>query len=113
MTNLGWDVLDNKKRVTQKISKKIEKLSQTYNPIPKEENDLFVRLKEVRLDLAKKQGIPAFYIFSDKSLREMALQKPKTKAEFLNISGVGQAKLKSYGQIMLAAIKNYLKEDAD
>ncbi|MDK8085710.1 DNA helicase RecQ [Lactobacillus paragasseri] len=113
VTNLGWDVLDNKKRVTQKISKKIEKLSQTYNPIPKEENDLFVRLKEVRLDLAKKQGIPAFYIFSDKSLREMALQKPKTKAEFLNISGVGQAKLKSYGQIMLAAIKNYLKEDAD
>ncbi len=43
----------------------------------------------------------------------MALQKPKTQAEFLNISGVGQAKLKSYGQIMLAAIKNYLKEDAD
>lgn len=113
VTNLGWDVLDNKKRVTQKISKKIEKLSQTYNQIPKEENDLFVRLKEVRLDLAKKQGIPTFYIFSDKSLREMALQKPKTQAEFLNISGVGQAKLKSYGQIMLAAIKNYLKEDAD
>lgn len=113
VTNLGWDVLDNKKRVTQKIFKKIEKLSQTYNQIPKEENDLFVRLKEVRLDLAKKQGIPAFYIFSDKSLREMALQKPKTQAEFLNISGVGQAKLKSYGQIMLAAIKNYLKEDAD
>lgn len=113
VTNLRWDVLDNKKRVTQKISKKIEKLSQTYNQIPKEENDLFVRLKEVRLDLAKKQGIPAFYIFSDKSLREMALQKPKTQAEFLNISGVGQAKLKSYGQIMLAAIKNYLKEDAD
>lgn len=113
VTNLGWDVLDNKKRVTQKISKKIEKLSQTYNQIPKEENDLFVRLKEVRLDLAKKQGIPAFYIFSDKSLREMALQKPKTQAEFLNISGVGQAKLKSYGQIMLAAIKNHLKEDAD
>lgn len=113
VTNLGWDVLDNKKRVTKKISKKIEKLSQTYNQIPKEENDLFVRLKEVRLDLAKKQGIPAFYIFSDKSLREMALQKPKTQAEFLNISGVGQAKLKSYGQIMLAAIKNYLKEDAD
>lgn len=113
VTNLEWDVLDNKKRVTQKISKKIEKLSQTYNQIPKEENDLFVRLKEVRLDLAKKQGIPAFYIFSDKSLREMALQKPKTQAEFLNISGVGQAKLKSYGQIMLAAIKNYLKEDAD
>ena len=113
VTNLGWDVLDNKKRVTQKISKKIEKLSQTYNQIPKEENDLFVRLKEVRLDLAKKQGIPAFYIFSDKSLREMALQKPKRQGEFLIISGVGQAKLKSYGQIMLAAIKNYLKEDAD
>lgn len=60
VTNLGWDVLDNKKRVTQKISKKIEKLSQTYNQIPKEENDLFVRLKEVRLDLAKKLVSPVF-----------------------------------------------------
>lgn len=82
VTNLGWDVLDNKKHVTQKISKKIEKLSQTYNQISKEENDLFVRLKEVRLDLAKKQGIPAFYIFSDKSLREMALQNLRHKQNF-------------------------------
>ena len=63
MTNLGWDVLDNKKRVTQKISKKIEKLSQTYNQIPKEENDLFVRLKEVRLDLAKNRGYQLFISF--------------------------------------------------
>ena len=113
VTNLGWDVLDNKKRVTQKISKKRERLIQTSSQVSKEENDLFVRLKEIRLDLAKKQGIPAFYIFSDKSLREMSLQKPETQADFLNISGVGQAKLKAYGQIMLAAIKNYLKEQTD
>jgi ATP-dependent DNA helicase RecQ len=113
VTNLGWDVLDNKKRVTQKISKKRERLIQTSSQVSKEENDLFVRLKEIRLDLAKKQGIPAFYIFSDKSLREMSLQKPETQADLLNISGVGQAKLKAYGQIMLAAIKNYLKEQTD
>ena len=113
VTNLGWDVLDNKKHVTQKISKKRERLIQTSSQVSKEENDLFVRLKEIRLGLAKKQGIPAFYIFSDKSLREMSLQKPETQADFLNISGVGQAKLKAYGQIMLAAIKNYLKEQTD
>lgn len=113
VTNLGWDVLDNKKRVTQKISKKRERLIQTSSQVSKEENDLFVRLKEIRLGLAKKQGIPAFYIFSDKSLREMSLQKPETQADLLNISGVGQAKLKAYGQIMLVAIKNYLKEQTD
>ncbi len=70
---------------------------------------LFVRLKEIRLGLAKKQGIPAFYIFSDKSLREMSLQKPETQADFLNISGVGQAKLKAYGQIMLAGNQKLLE----
>ncbi len=100
MTNLGWDVLDNKKHLAQKISKKRERLIQTSSQVSKEENDLFVRLKEIRLGLAKKQGIPAFYIFFRQVFKEMSLQK---QADFLNISGVGQAKLKAYGQIMLAA----------
>ena len=43
----------------------------------------------------------------------MALQKPKTKTDFLNISGVGRAKLKAYGQIMLDTIRKYLKEEID
>ncbi|HJE50106.1 MAG TPA: DNA helicase RecQ [Lactobacillus johnsonii] len=113
VTNLGWDVLDDKKQVSQKISKNIIKSIQLTNQISEKENNLFLRLKETRLELAKKQGIPAFYIFSDKSLRDMALQKPKTKTDFLNISGVGQAKLKAYGQIMLDTIRKYLKEEID
>lgn len=43
----------------------------------------------------------------------MSLQKPQTQSEFLNISGVGQAKLKAYGQVMIMAIRNYLKEKID
>ncbi len=113
VTNLGWDVLDDKKQVSQKISKNIRKSIQLTNQISEKENNLFLRLKETRLELAKEQGIPAFYIFSDKSLRDMALQKPKTKTDFLNISGVGQAKLKAYGQIMLDTIRKYLKEEID
>ncbi len=113
VTNLGWDVLDNKKQVSQKISKNVRKSIQLTNQISEKENNLFLRLKETRLELAKEQGIPAFYIFSDKSLRDMALQKPKTKTDFLNISGVGQAKLKAYGQIMLDTIRKYLKEEID
>ena len=113
VTNLGWDVLDGKRRVTQKVAKKSNDSGQFSTQIYQEENGLFTKLKEVRLDLAKKQGIPAFYIFSDKSLREMSLQKPKTKSDFLNISGVGQAKLKAYGQIMLNTIRKYAKEHTD
>lgn len=113
VTNMGWDVLDNKTKVIQKVSKESKQTIQISNRALPEENDLFTRLKEVRLNLAKKQGIPAFYIFSDKSLREMSIQKPKTKSDFLNISGVGQAKLKAYGQIMLTTIKNYLKDEMD
>lgn len=112
VTNSGWDVLDDKKKVIQKTSKNTKTPKRITNSAEKE-NDLFMRLKEIRLSLAKKQGIPAFYIFSDKSLREMSLQKPQTQSEFLNISGVGQAKLKAYGQVMIMAIRNYLKEKID
>lgn len=58
--------------------------------------DLFQALKETRLRLAKEKGVPAFVVFSDATLREMALHKPKTERAFLNIKGVGRQKLDEY-----------------
>ena len=60
------------------------------------EMDLFQALKETRLQLAKERGVPAFVVFSDATLREMALHKPKTERSFLNIKGVGRQKLDDY-----------------
>jgi len=68
------------------------------------EAHLFNALKEVRLDLARQQGVPPYVIFPDKALADMAKKKPATQAEFAEVHGVGAAKLRKFGDIFLAAI---------
>lgn len=75
-----------------------------------DEEILFERLKKVRLDLSKLRKVPPFIIFSDQSLKDMAVNKPKTDEEFLKIKGVGEKKLIQYGDIFIAEIREYLSE---
>lgn len=70
-----------------------------------EEEALFDRLRTVRRELADRQGVPAYIVFSDKVLREMALRKPRTPGELLDVPGVGPAKLDRYGEAFLEAIR--------
>jgi hypothetical protein len=70
---------------------------------------LFEKLRSLRNTIAKERSLPAYYIFKDDSLNEMATSKPKTSNEFLRISGVGQAKLEEYGDAFVACIRLYLK----
>ena len=69
-----------------------------------EEAALLLKLKEVRLALAKERGVPAFVIFADKSLHDMARRRPRTKGEFAEVHGVGEAKLKEFAEVFLSAI---------
>ena len=69
--------------------------------------DLFIKLKEVRTKLAKEKSVPPYIIFSDKSLLEMCIKLPQTNESFLDINGVGQVKLESYGGYFLECICNY------
>lgn len=68
---------------------------------------LFERLKNVRTEIAKKQSVPAFVVFSDAALHDMCAKQPKTDDEFLEVSGVGLAKLKKYGQAFLPVIREF------
>jgi ATP-dependent DNA helicase RecQ len=70
----------------------------------KAEAALFARLKELRLHLAKQRDVPAYVIFSDRSLADMARRRPSNEAEFAEINGVGAAKLKSFAEPFLEAI---------
>jgi len=70
---------------------------------------LLYRLKGLRRDLAQERGVPAYVIFSDRSLQEMAHSQPRTNEEFGEIHGVGAAKLRDLGEIFLSAIA---EEDA-
>ncbi|MEQ1865815.1 MAG: DNA helicase RecQ [Micropepsaceae bacterium] len=68
---------------------------------------LLAALKQLRLRLAKERRVAAYLIFSDRALLEMAERRPKTRAEFAEINGVGAAKLKDFAEIFLAAIANH------
>jgi ATP-dependent DNA helicase RecQ len=69
---------------------------------------LFEALKRRRLELAKERGVPAYIVFGDKSLIDMAGRKPRTLAEMRQVHGMGEVKLAQYGQIFLEVIGGYL-----
>ncbi|HKY34992.1 MAG TPA: ATP-dependent DNA helicase RecQ [Polyangiaceae bacterium] len=69
------------------------------------DEELLTLLKSLRLHLARERGVPAYLIFNDATLLEMAARKPKTEAELLQVPGVGPAKLEKYGAAFLKMFK--------
>jgi ATP-dependent DNA helicase RecQ len=69
-----------------------------------EQTVLLAALKKLRLGIASRQRLPAYLIFSDKTLLEMAHRAPRTLPEFAMISGVGASKLRDFGQVFVGAI---------
>jgi ATP-dependent DNA helicase RecQ len=72
------------------------------------DEQLFEMLRATRAALARDKGVPAYIVFSDKTLRDMALRKPATPEAFAEVFGVGAAKQKEYGAAFTAAIREYL-----
>ncbi|HEY5467871.1 MAG TPA: DNA helicase RecQ [Coriobacteriia bacterium] len=68
------------------------------------DEEIFERLRQLRREIAAEQGVPAYVVFSDKTLADMAARRPQTADEFLEVFGVGEAKLKRYGDVFLEAI---------
>jgi len=68
---------------------------------------LFAELKALRSRLAQERQVPAYVVFSDATLVEMAASRPRSHAELLSISGVGTTKLERYGDVFLAAIARF------
>ena len=69
--------------------------------------ELYQALVKLRLRTAKVKSVPAYVIFTDKTLREMCISRPATEEEFLQISGVGESKLQKYGKNFLKVIREY------
>lgn len=86
---------------------KVKSKSKNISRITNYENSLFDELRKKRKELADAKGVPPYVIFSDKSLVEMCQQLPKNKKEFIQVFGVGEQKLKKYGDVFLEIIKNY------
>jgi ATP-dependent DNA helicase RecQ len=106
------DVLDGKEKISlrkDKFNKKSD-LSKNKKPkarltlLNKTNETLFQNLRTHRSDLANEQKLPAYMIFHDTTLLEMAETKPKTLIEFGRLTGVGKVKLESYGSSFLKVI---------
>src|SRR5215831_18188798 len=109
LTNAGRDVLRNRTPIT--LTKHVEIVDTRTERAGAIECDevLFERLRTLRRRLADERGVPAYIIFSDVALREMARNYPTTPVEFRRIPGVGEQKLKDFAEPFLEEIKNYLE----
>jgi len=73
---------------------------------------LFEALRGVRGTLARRRGVPAYIIFGDAALRDMARRRPSTLERFLDVKGVGETRQKQYGRVMVDNILAYCAEHA-
>ena len=113
LTNKAREVLYQGKTVQMKVEVEPEVTIPAIS-IPKlapRDADLFDVLKELRASLAKEAGIPAYVVFSNATLTDMAKKKPKTMSEFRKVSGVGEIKAAWYGNAFLSRIKEYDAEN--
>ncbi len=74
------------------------------------DRELFEELRQSRRVIADTKKVPAFVVFGDAALRDMARKRPSTSAGFLHVSGVGEQKNKQYGPQFLTAIKEYCQK---
>ncbi len=106
VTDMSYPVL----RGMAKIKIKKSKLTKAYEEksvLSEVDPELFEALKQVRIEFAKKRGVPAFVIFTDAALTDMCRKMPITNSEFLEVSGVGQNKLDKYGDAFMRVIEKY------
>ena len=77
------------------------------NAVNNYDKDLFARLRFLRKQIADKDNIPPYIVFSDATLQEMSLYLPENKMEMLQINGVGSVKLERFGQAFLSVIREH------
>jgi ATP-dependent DNA helicase RecQ len=96
-----FGVLQEAERAKKEVKKKAE---------IEYDSALFALLREKRKAMADEIGVPPYVIFSDKTLVEMAASYPQSMSSLLKISGVGQVKLRQYGETFLEVIRTYCEK---
>lgn len=105
-------ILLNKIRLIMKFaenkmpSKKAAATEEIINSF-KNNDELYDALVKLRSKMARTKSVPAYVIFTDKTLREMCAKRPMTEEDMLQISGVGETKIKKYGKNFLKVIKDF------
>ena len=116
LTQKAWPLLKRSETPQTVMLRKLRKPSKAkkkkssatsrilFEALSTSDQTLFETLRELRSKLAKEQNVPPYVIFPDKTLTEMAVVKPASKGQMLDISGVGETKLLRYGDAFLEEI---------
>lgn len=91
------------KKIKKKESKENNK-SKASGILHEEDEPLFQKLRQLRMEIARKEKVPPYIVFSDKTLVHMCMIKPQNKEEMLSVSGVGEHKYAKYGEQFLKAV---------
>lgn len=116
ITGLGDKVLFGKKKIELVKPQEFEARKEETKKVETKEElfgnaNLLELLKVKRKELAIEKNVPAYLIFSDKTLKDMVKKQPVTQQEMLAISGVGENKLQVYGDIFITLILDFLAEN--
>ncbi len=113
LTSAAAQVLYLGKTVEMKIEKEPEEVVDRISAVKLtgDSAELFDVLKELRSKLAKEAGIPAYVVFSNATLTDMAKRRPKTMSEFRKVSGVGELKAAWYGTAFLKRMEQFYLEE--
>ena len=111
LTNAGATLLKQRAKVT--LTKPVTAPATKNHHVGEIACDetLFERLRELRKKLADERDVPAYIIFSDVALRQMARNYPESEGDFARISGVGEKKLREFGEVFLLEIAAHLLTD--
>ncbi len=110
---VGWKVLKSEQSIKltlpipaeEKTSRKLKVMKMAEEG--EVNTDLYEELKKLRSSISKEKNLPAYVIFSDKSLKQMAIDLPVTENQFLGISGVGMNKMEQYGADCMEVIRKF------
>jgi ATP-dependent DNA helicase RecQ len=113
VTDAGWEVLKGGQRIelrketaAAKVSRREKRAAAAAAVVGEADNTLLGALKALRAKLAQTQRVPAYVVFSDRTLIELATHRPDSLRAMREIHGVGDAKLERYGSAFLEVIQN-------
>lgn len=107
LTAASYDILHGKISLVMKI---VKQQQQKKSPVETDRDvmpTMLNALKQLRRKIADKQNVPAYIVFSDATLIDMCKKCPHTPEEFLEVSGVGKAKLERYGEEFMDTIAQF------
>lgn len=85
----------------------INRTSAIIKDIPVEETEIFKALKAFRLAKSREENIKPYFIFNDNQLKDLISKMPTTTSELLTVSGIGEVKVKKYGEEIINIVKVY------